>query len=220
MFTDSHGLIPIVVRGGRRPTSPHVASLRTFVKAEFNLYHSGRSDFYHLSEVNVLTQPANIISDRSRFLIGAVFVEVITKLAPPGMVSRRLFHTLESFLQKLESGRDSAFTLLILFLVEVLRISGYLPSLRSCLICGSPGIRYFSAAHGGCLCAQHGGGIRLDDEMVEALQRLDCREVPGSPSLRKKVLSLLVDFYHYHIGEPGAALSSVLTEREGRAIIG
>ena len=213
LFTPNQGVIPVMAHSGRRPTSPYVSAIRTLIMGKFVLYFSGRGDFYHLREVEIIAGPEGIVQDEDKFFVVSVVSSLILKLAPARTPNYSLYRIINDLIQKLSktSDRDRIVTLLILSIINLLKGSGYLPPLDSCARCGSPEIRFFSVAGGGSLCLQHGRtGIKLNQEMVKVMKDLEQNRDLSSLPILRKVLDLILEYYRYHIDEPDPVLASAI----------
>ena len=91
--------------------------------------------------------------DLQRAAVGAVILELVRELAPPGERNATAFLLLTHVLQLLNGGEDPAF-LLRVFEIRFLSLLGYQPKLDRCLSCGrqSAGEMVFYSMKGGVIC--------------------------------------------------------------------
>lgn len=204
LYTANYGLLTVLARGARRPESPYGGSLRTFVKGDFVLYFSGKGEFYHLIEAQVLTDPADILANEDCYLIASAIVEFIMKISPSGLANPRVFGTLDQYLTKIRviNSWGEAFGNFVSFTIQILQVIGYLPPLDRCVVCNSYDVQYFSVDKGGCFCRNHGSnGIELNRQLVAAIKKLSDGEVITDTNILSTIFDLLEDFLSYHIGD-------------------
>src|SRR5439155_87518 len=120
----------------------------------------------------------------------------------------RLFLLLLSGLRALEGlPRDPA-AVAECFLLRLLSMSGFHPSLSACAVCGRPGPHpWFSSSQGGVVCdacAEHDAG-RVGDQPVrwlDALSRVDLAgagDMTPDLTVRREARAILYGFAEYHL---------------------
>lgn len=203
LYTAESGLLTVMARGARRPKSPYGECLRTFVKGDFVLYFSGRSEFHHLREALLISDPGELLANEDRYLIANAIIEFTTKSSPVGVVNPRIFCLLDHHLDKLKTVQawKEMLGIFVNFMVQILKTIGYLPPLDHCLECGSKDIQSFSVVRGGCLCPRHSSeAIQLDRPVVDAIRRLSRGNPPSDIVALNRIFDLLFSFYRYHVG--------------------
>jgi DNA repair protein RecO (recombination protein O) len=120
----------------------------------------------------------------------------------------RLFLLLLSGLRALDrTPRDPA-AVAEAFLLRLLSLSGFHPSLSACAVCGAPGPHeWFAAGQGGVVCradAEHDAGRVASDAVawLDALARADLEtagEMTPEPLVRREARPMLYGFVEYHL---------------------
>jgi len=223
LYTPYHGLLSGMARGARRPNSSFGSALRTFVKADFIFFLSSKSEFYHLTEVELCTEPGPILTDEDRYLVASAMVGLIMKISPPGLPNPKLYERFDCYLEriKISNGWIEVFGNFVSFVINVLRIIGYLPPLDRCVICGSDQINGFSIKQGGCLCADHLSQIiESDRALIIDMRRVAGGERVDDLTILTRIFSLLAGFIRYHIGEVDSITRMAIDRKREQYIIG
>jgi DNA repair protein RecO (recombination protein O) len=206
ILTQGAGKIRAVAKAIRRTNSKFGARLEPFTHVSLMLY-SGRN-------LDTVTQ-AEIISPfravRSNFALiaaGETMLEAVDKVAEEHERNVRLFVLLLTGLRALEGlPRDPAATAES-FLLKLLSLSGFHPSLSACAVCGVPGPHgWFAAGQGGVVCADcadHQAG-RASHPAVRWLDGLARVELAGAGDMtppdatRREARAMLYGFTEYHL---------------------
>ncbi|MDA8396641.1 MAG: DNA repair protein RecO [Actinomycetota bacterium] len=167
MFGARSGKIRAVAKGVRKTKTKFGARLEPISYVNVQCW-KGR-------ELDIVTQAESIElfpgikRDLERLRKGLAMVEVIEELAAEGGADFEIFRLLVRALKRLEEG-DSPY-LLSGYLWRLLQVEGMAPQLTECAECGKEGegLQVFSAAAGGMVCAEHGGGVPISSEAVSVI---------------------------------------------------
>jgi len=205
ILTQGSGKIRAVAKGIRRTQSKFGARLEPFTHVSLLLYR-GRS-------LDTITQ-AEIVSPfrraRNEFALivsGETMLEAVDRVTEDYERNVRLFVLLLSGLRALETGPRDPAALAECFLLKVLSLSGFHPSLSACASCGKPGPHaWFSAGQGGLVCdgcAQNDAG-RVSAPAVKWLAALADVSLEGAGDMtpqvqvRREARAMLYGFAEYH----------------------
>jgi DNA repair protein RecO (recombination protein O) len=134
VFTEELGRISIIARGVLKAKSKNLAITQRFVKAEYNLYKSGK-DFYGIKDGLVLDSYSK--STRN-------FDIIIYKSAICDLLLRTIDHTQKGTVYKLldrsfkafEEGEKNFENIFFSFLLKYISFSGFKPNLATCGVSG------------------------------------------------------------------------------------
>ena len=198
ILTQGSGKVRGVAKGIRRTTSKFGARLEPFTHVSLLMYRGRNLDT--VTQAEIVSPFRTLRSDFSLITAGEAMLESADKVAEEHERNVRLFLLLLSGLRALDAGPADPAAVAESFLLKLLSLSGFHPSLSACAVCGAPGPHeWFSAGQGGVVC---GADVEHDAGRVSwtAVQWLD--------GLARADLSFA-----------GTATPPLLVRREGRAIL-
>lgn len=153
-YTEGFGKIKGIVRGVRGPHAQYSGgSLEVFAYDEVVFYERKRSEFYTISQCDLLDFFSPIRESLERLAYAAYIVELLDSVTAMSDKNIDVFQLLLNSL-KLLSGSSSAKRTTRIFEIKLLALLGLVPTLGSCANCSGrldSGAR-FSFRHGGLLC--------------------------------------------------------------------
>lgn len=176
-FTGGRGKLKGIAKGARRSTRRFSNSMELFCLSSF-LFSRGRSGALYLIEnCDVEEHFPGIRGNVEKTLTASYFIELVDLFTPEEKPSPALFEHLKLFLGLLEKGTLTE-SIMRLFELRILNLSGYGPALERCARCGKPlcdeEAPFFFAEEGGVRCqlcrpASGSGGIKLSPGTVRTL---------------------------------------------------
>ncbi len=192
LFTAATGRVPVIARGGRRPTPALRGPLDLFVLAEVDFRRRSRSDLHLLTRYRVLTGHPGLRAAASRLEAAFAAAEIVLAGTRELDPAPELFADLAALLRGLETASPSGtVTLLLSFMASWLRTAGFRPEMDRCRVCGA-GLPDGAAARlepgrGGVVCGSCGGvgrTLRLEPAARAVLRRLLALSVERAGTLR------------------------------------
>jgi DNA repair protein RecO (recombination protein O) len=152
-FSHDRGIQKGVAKNARKSFRRFGAGLEAFTTCRLHLYEREHQEVVRIESVDILKQPAAICNDLNCAAVGAVMLELVKELAPPGERNAAAFRLLSQVIELLNAGEDPSF-LLRIFEIKFLSLLGYQPKLDHCLSCGKQpkGDVIFLGMKGGVLC--------------------------------------------------------------------
>ncbi|MGH2684147.1 MAG: DNA repair protein RecO, partial [Actinomycetota bacterium] len=192
-------------KGIRRTQSRFGARLEPFTHIDLMLYRGRNLDT--VTQVDILGAFRPVREDYGLFSAGEAMLEAADKVAEEHERNVRLFLLLLHGLRALEGRPRDPAAVAEAFLLRLLALSGFAPSLTACAICGSTDVSRFSASQGGAVCTDCED---RDSRKVEpatlawlgGLQEGDLADAgqDGPPrELRNEARALLFGFSEYHL---------------------
>jgi DNA repair protein RecO (recombination protein O) len=135
-------------------------------------------------------------------------VEAVDKVAEEHERNTRLVILLLGGLRSLDAGPGDPAAVAESFVLKLLSVSGFHPSLTACAVCGAQAPRLWSAGLGGAVCpgcADRGAGAVHPEalELLAHLARVDLSEAGeltlSEPRIRREARGLLFGFTEYHL---------------------
>jgi DNA repair protein RecO (recombination protein O) len=206
ILTQGSGKVRAVAKGIRKTTSRFGARLEPFTHVSL-LLHRGRS-LDTVTQAEIVSPFRRVRADFELIAAGETMVEAVDKVAEEHERNVRLFLLLLSGLRALEvRPRDSA-AVAESFLIKLLSLSGFHPSLSTCAACGLPGPHQrFAAGQGGVVCescaSNEAGRVSAPAvRWLDLLARLDLSGAgdatpPGD--VRREARAMLYGFTEYHL---------------------
>ncbi len=176
-FTRDFGKLGALAKGGRRIKGPFAGALDLLCVCRIVLIRKHSDSLDLLTEAELEKGFAPQRNSLQVLNAGYYVAELLLELTHDHDPHPPLFDATVELLQELES-TDNVRRLLQQFELTVLRETGHMPHLESCVSCSRPvdASMRFSAASGGLVCgacaSQARGPIRLSAGAVKALQLL------------------------------------------------
>jgi DNA repair protein RecO (recombination protein O) len=206
VMTQGSGKVRAAAKGIRKTTSRFGARLEPLTHVSLMLYR-GRGSLDTVSQAEIISSFRAIRSDLGLFAAGETMLEAVDKVAEEHERNVRLFLLLLGGLRTLDTRPMDAAAVAESFLLKLLSLSGFHPSLTACAVCGRPDPGLFSSAQGGAVCgscAEPDAGpvssraLGLLAGLVGSdLQRAG--EIPLDPRARREARPLLFGFAEYHL---------------------
>jgi DNA repair protein RecO (recombination protein O) len=156
LFTESHGKISALAKGARRPKGPFESALDLLAVCRIVFLHKTSDALDLLTEAKLDRRFRSATRDLSRLYAGYYVAELLHDLTDTGDPHPDLFQVANQTLQALDDEEEVPPTVLR-FELTLLRLLGLLPSLDTCVVCGT-GVAVtsrvaFGQLAGGVLCA-------------------------------------------------------------------
>jgi DNA repair protein RecO (recombination protein O) len=215
ILTQGSGKVRGVAKGIRRTTSRFGARLEPLTHVSLMLYR-GRGALDTITQAEILTPFLGVRSDFERIAAGEAMLEVVDRVAEEHERNVQLFLLLLRGLRALEAGPRDPAAVAEGFLLKLLSLSGFHPSLGPCAVCGAPGPHpWFSPGQGGTVCDGCAGqdAGRVAPEPVAWLRQLgqagmgSAGEMTPDGDVRREARALLYGFAEYHLERRMRSLS-------------
>jgi DNA repair protein RecO (recombination protein O) len=207
ILTQGSGKVRGVAKGIRRTTSKFGARLEPLTHVTLMMYR-GRSSLDTVTQAEILSAFRAIRGNFELIAAGETMLESADKVAEEHERNVRLFVLLLNGLRALEGRPRDPAAVSESFLLKLLSLSGFHPSLSACAVCGLPGPHgWFSAGQGGVVCdgcAENDAG-RASEPAVKWLHGLADVTLDGAgdmtpPALvRQEARAMLYGFTEYHL---------------------
>ena len=209
VLTQGSGKVRAVAKGVRKTNSRFGARLEPFTHVNLMLYR-GRGSLDTVTQAEILAPHLNIRADLRLFAAGETMLEAVDKVAEEHEKNVRLVVLLLAGLRALDGRPADPASVAESFLLKLLSLSGFHPSLAACAVCGSPDVRLWSAGLGGAVCssdadADAGAGAVTSGALalLGRLATVDLSEAGQGPAgddrVRREARGLLVGFTEYHL---------------------
>jgi DNA repair protein RecO (recombination protein O) len=206
ILTQGSGKVRAVAKGIRKTHSRFGARLEPFTHVSLLLYRGASLDT--VTQAEIVTPFLWVRQDFDLITAGEVMVEATDKVAEEHERNVRLFLLLLSGLRALERRPADAAAVAEGFMLKLMSLSGFHPSLSACAVCGAPGPHeWFSAGQGGLscrACAEHDAG-RVSAPAVRWLDTLghadleSAGEMTPDHAVRRDARAMLYGFVEYHL---------------------
>jgi DNA repair protein RecO (recombination protein O) len=206
VMTQGSGKVRAVAKGIRKTTSRFGARLEPFTHVSLMAYR-GRGSLDTVSQAEILAPFMALRRDLGLFAAGETMLESVDKVAEDHERNVRLFMLLLTGLRALEARPTDPTAVAESFLLKLLSLSGFHPSLLACAVCGRPDPDRFASGQGGAVCsddAEFDGGP-APREALEHLAALgstgllESGEIRADTTVRRGSRALLFGFAEYHL---------------------
>ena len=205
VMTQGAGKVRAVAKGIRKTTSRFGGRLEPFTHVSLMLYR-GRGSLDTITQAEIIASHRTLRDDLALFAAGETMLEAVDKVAEEHEKNIRLALLLLAGLRALEPGPADPSAVAESFLLKLLSLSGFHPSLTACAVCGSTDPQLFAAGQGGAVCsrcADPGAGPVSRDAL--ALLRPPPVAVHHDGDVRRHALAVDVGQVRAH----GAVLTSM-----------
>lgn len=173
MLSRRHGKVRAVAKGVRRTSSRFGSRLEPFMVADVQLYEGRSLDIVQQAE-SLGSYGAEIVAHYDRFTSASAMVETADRLSDAEATPEQ-YLLLVGGLRALSRGEHAPRSILDSYLLRVMALSGWAPSLGDCARCSAPGPHTsFVAQLGGAVCAAcaPAGSPQLRDSTLNLLRAL------------------------------------------------
>lgn len=173
MLSRRHGKVRAVAKGVRRTSSRFGSRLEPFMVADVQLYEGRSLDIVQQAE-SLGSYGAEIVAHYDRFTSASAMVETADRLSDAEATPEQ-YLLLVGGLRALSRGEHAPRSILDSYLLRVMALSGWAPSLGDCARCSTPGPHTsFVAQLGGAVCAAcaPAGSPQLRDSTLNLLRAL------------------------------------------------
>jgi len=207
IMTQGAGKVRGVAKGIRKTTSRFGARLEPFTHVNLMLYR-GRGSLDTITQAEIIAPHRAIRDDLALFAAGETMLEAVDRVAEEHERNVRLVLLLLSGLRALETKPADPAAVAESFMLKLLSVSGFHPSLTACAVCGSTDVQLFSAGLGGAVCvgdAEPGAGHVSTAALayMATLALADLADVGATVApegrTRKEARGLLFGFAEYHL---------------------
>ena len=171
IFSESHGRITAIAKGGKRPRSQLSAASQLMCYGEYVLY-VGR-EMYIVNSCEVLEPFYEIRNDIVKLTYAAHFMDIVLEIVQENQPSPRLLQLLLNSLYMLAKTDKTPELVSRVFEMRALSLAGYAPHVRSCMICGLEPLKSYTFSFLKC-------GFICDRESCAAEDRASRDILPGT----------------------------------------
>jgi len=206
ILTQGSGKVRAVAKGIRRTNSKFGARLEPLTHVSLMLYAGRNLDI--VTQAEIISPFRGIRAAFDLIAAGETMLEATDKVAEEHERNVRLFMLLLTGLRALEAMPNDSAATAESFLLKLLSLSGFHPSLSGCAVCGSPGPHeLFAAGLGGVVCASCGTGeagpVSLPAvRWLDGLARVDlvgAGDMTPDPVVRREARAMLYGFTEYYL---------------------
>lgn len=155
-LTRDQGKLRGVAKRARRPKSPFGAGLERLSQVKAAYFQRPNRELVTLDSCELIRSQFDVLTDYGVSVALDYFAEVTDQLLPPGEPNERYFRLVIAVLDHLRSGQPgSLWRAIAYFTLWAVRLSGFLPDMEQCMVCGA-GLQdagYFVRGRAGLLCA-------------------------------------------------------------------
>jgi DNA repair protein RecO (recombination protein O) len=206
IMTQGSGKVRAVAKGIRKTTSRFGGRLEPFTHVSL-LVHKGRGSLDTVTQAEIVAAHRTVREDLALLTAGEAMLEAVDKVAEEHERNVRLFALLLAGLRALETKPEDPAAVAECFLLKMLSLSGFHPSLTRCASCNGPEPEWFASSQGGAICGscvEHGALPASPDALgwLDALARSDLTASGGmTPDdlTRREARALLYGFAEYHL---------------------
>jgi DNA repair protein RecO (recombination protein O) len=209
LFTRNHGKVRAVAKGVRKTKSRFGGRLELFQRVDLMLYRGRNLDT--ITAASIIEPFRTIRDEYASYTAACAMAEAVEKITEEHERQHSTYKLLLAGMAALDRGQGA--TIVPAFLVKLLSVSGYHPSLGVCAGCGGGDLQGFSPALGGAVCPEcrgdDGTSIRLSPEHLLLLSELLQSDF-GVDADARSVLDLtqtLRRYAEYHLERPLRSLS-------------
>jgi DNA repair protein RecO (recombination protein O) len=206
LMTQGAGKVRAVAKGIRKTTSRFGGRLEPFTHVNLLLFR-GRGSLDTVTQAEIIAPHRALRDDLDLLVAGEAMLEAVDKVAEEHERNVRLFMLLLGGLRALEARPAHPASVAESFLLKMLSLSGFHPSLTACAVCGRPRPELFAAGQGGAVChedAEHGAGP-ASVQALGLLEKLATADLVGSGEIElddlthREARTMLYGFAEYHL---------------------
>lgn len=205
IFTRANGKVRAVAKGVRKTKSRWGGRLEPFTRVELLIYRGRNLDT--ITAADIIDAHPGLRTDYVKLTSAAALAELIDKISPEREQADSTYELLLAGLAAIHDGKGTS--VVPAFLVKLLSLSGFHPSLQVCAGCGdNRGLEAFSPAMGGVICLscweEDESAMRLGADRILLMARMLTFDF-GSLADEESIFDItnsLRRYAEYHIERP------------------
>ncbi len=135
IFTAEDGIVRGYANGARKLKSKFGSSLEPFTIVSLNYRHKELNELVRLEKAELVASHFTLASQSNSFEMANYWCELVLEFIPAMMTDKRVYRLLSNSIKLLAIHSASAKNLSCYFVVWLLKLTGYFPSLSYCRIC-------------------------------------------------------------------------------------
>ena len=167
-LTENYGKIKCVAKGARKVKNRFWGSLEPMSQVNLIYFGKENQNLYRLNQADIIESFQTIREDFGKIYKGIYFLELIDSIILEGHQDKRIFNLLQQTFCVL-SQQCKPDSLIRLFEIRLLALSGYKPQMEHCVVCktvSENGIFKFSFTQNGILCRSCSRRVSADIEFT------------------------------------------------------
>lgn len=204
VFAKDHGRISIIAKGAMSKKSKTLAVTQRFVKANYDLYKSGK-EFYGIREASLIKSYSKSNKNFDTILYKSAIADLLLRTMDQiqiDVVYRLIDNSFEAF----DQASENQINIFLAFLLKYISFSGFKPNLSTCGICGvkvGGDEYYFSPAESSLICMNDrfmaADKIHLTKEEFTYLKQVlyteskELTQIP-KPTNYEKIAIMIIDY--------------------------
>ena len=171
LVTPEHGRLSVMVKGGQSKKNPHAAITQLFTYGNYELYHKS-GEMYWLRGGSVLQSFYELTNDLAAMALATYLCDVTSELTGEGEQADDILRMLLNTLYTLSCGKKSLTLVKGVFELRAAAMTGYMPSLGGCSICGTayPEHSYLDIMNGSVICADCQSSFNRQRSTVDMME--------------------------------------------------
>lgn len=151
LFSKKYGKISAGTSINEKGRSKSALAMRPFTYGRYELYKN--RDSYNINGADVVKSYYKIGEDVEKYMYCSYILEFTEKLIPEDAAAPKIFEMVIDFFDMMENRNKKYDTLILAFQVKALQLSGSMPNIQECVLCGErQNIVAFDVKNGGILC--------------------------------------------------------------------
>ena len=204
IFTSEFGRISIIAKGAMSKKSKTLGVTQRFVKANYNLYRSGK-EFYGIRDASLIKSYSKSNKNFDIILYKSAMADLLLRTLDQ-IQSDIVFKLVDNSFDAFEDAEDNYINIFLAFLLKYISFSGFKPNLSTCGVCGKKivaGDYYFSKNESSLICIEDRhkvlDKIYLSDEEFSYLKLIlytpskDLSKIKRSEDY-DKIATLIIDY--------------------------
>lgn len=151
LFSDKFGKISAGTSIHEKSKGKSALAMRPFTYGKYELFKN--RDSYHINSAEVIKSYYRIGEDVEKYMFSSYVLEFTEKLLQEEEPSPELFRLILDFFEIMERRSKKYLTLIVAYQLKALQLSGSMPVIRNCVLCGGrEELINFNVKEGGLVC--------------------------------------------------------------------
>lgn len=178
IFTEEYGIVKAVSYGVKKTKSKVAASSQFLCYADFELYKSNNKDVMTVNSIDVIDGFYPVSEDIKKLSLCVYLADITYSILGTNNPDIRMLHIFLNTVYALSYRAEPLDKIKAVYEMKLMCVGGYMPSINSCVSCGSFDVFAFDLLKGGMVCRNCGGkyNIRMDKGLHQALEYITASE--------------------------------------------
>lgn len=172
VFTEEYGIVKAISYGVKKSKSKAAASSQFLCYGDFEFYKGANKDIMTVNSINTIDGFYPVSEDIKKLSLCVYLSDITYSILGSNNPDSRVLHIFLNSVYALAYKGEDMKKVKTVYELKLMCAGGYMPSIHSCVSCGSANIFAFDLLKGGMVCRECGGKymVKMNKTLYMALE--------------------------------------------------